>query len=113
MTLSIVKTAAVAAALIAGSVSAASAATYAYVDQDAKVRAYHSTSSPTVEWVEEGDIVKVIGKWGSWYKIDPKGPNNSGWVRNYVLEFDYEDDPVKPGVQFCFNGPLGYVCLNS
>jgi hypothetical protein len=34
-------------------------------------------------------------------------------VRNYVLDFDYEDDPQKPGVQFCFNNGFGQVCLNS
>ena len=113
MTLSLVKTAAIAATLVVASVSAASAATWAYVDHDAKVRYNHYNSSPAVSWVDEGDVVKVIGKWNNWYRIDPPGPNNAGWVRNYVLDFDYEDDPSTPGVQFCFNNGFGQICLNS
>jgi hypothetical protein len=66
MTLSLVKTATIAAAIVVASVSAASAATWAFVDQDAKVRLNHYNGSPTVEWVDEGDIVKVFGKWNNW-----------------------------------------------
>ncbi|HWA18128.1 MAG TPA: hypothetical protein VG757_03970 [Devosia sp.] len=113
MTFSLVKTAAIAATLVVASVSAASAATWAYVDQDSKVRLNHYNGSPTVGWVDEGDVVKVINHWGNWYRIDPPGPNNAGWVRSYVLDFDYEDDPSKPGVQFCFYNGFAKVCLNS
>jgi hypothetical protein len=113
MNLSLVKTAAIAAAISLASVSAASAATWAYVDQDSKVRLNHYSSSPKVNEVDEGDIVKIIGHWNNWYKIDPPGPGPKGWVRNYVLDFDYEDDPDEPGVQFCFFNGFAQVCLNS
>lgn len=111
MSLPAFKTTAFAAVLLVGSASGALAATYAYVDHDSKVRANHYNTSSTVNYVEEGDVVKVIGHWGTWYKIEIPGPN--GWVKGSVLEFDYEDDPSEPGVQFCFGGPFGQVCVNQ
>jgi len=111
MTLSIVKAGVVAAAMVVASVSVASAATYAVVNTDSFLRLNHSNTSPIVNDVEEGDVVKILGKWGSWYKV--KVPGDDGWIRNYKLDFDYEDNPDKPGIQFCFTGPLGYVCVNN
>lgn len=112
MTLSLVKTGAIAAAMLIATASSSFAATWAMVDQDTNVRAGHSNGSAVVNYVEEGDVVQIIGHWGNWYKIAIPGPN--GWVRSYKLDIDYEDDPSSPGIQFCFTGPFGgYVCANS
>jgi hypothetical protein len=111
MTLSLVKAGVVAAAMVVASVSVASAAQYAIVTQDSFLRLNHSNSAPIVNDVEEGDVVQLLSKWGSWWKVKVPGPD--GWIRSYKLEFDYEDNPQKPGVQFCFNGPFGYICVNQ
>jgi SH3-like domain-containing protein len=113
MTLSLLKTTAVAGAMLAASTVGSFAATYAYVDHDALVRYNHSTSSIVVNDVSEGDYVKIIGHWGNWYKIKIDGPD--GWVKASVLDFDSYDPYPGPGpspVQACFWGPLGYVCVN-
>ncbi|MEO6396639.1 MAG: hypothetical protein ABIO40_12110 [Devosia sp.] len=110
MTLSLVKTGAIAAALVFATATSSLAATYAIVEQDSLIRYNHSNSSSVVNDVEEGDLVQIIGEWGNWYKIAIPGPN--GWIRSYKLELDYEDDPA-PGVQFCFMGPLGKVCVKG
>ena len=117
MALSLLKTGAIAATAILMSVTGSMAATYAYVDYDAKVKKSWSSSSPTVDWVEEGDKVQVLQytkKNGGWFKINPPGPNNTGWVKKNVLDLDYDYDyDPKPGVEFCFTGPLGYVCVKG
>ena len=115
MALSILKTGAIAATALLMTVSGGFAAS-AYVDHDAKVKKTWSSNSPTVGWVEEGDYVKVLEytkKNGGWFKINPPGPNNTGWVKKSAVDLDYIDEPTKPGVQFCFNGPLGYLCINQ
>ena len=116
MALSLLKTGAIAATAILMTASGAFAAS-AYVDYDAKVKKSWTSSSPTVGWVDEGDYVKVLGytnKNGGWFKINPPGPNNTGWVKKNVLDLEYDDDyDPKPGVEFCFTGPLGYVCVKG
>jgi uncharacterized protein YgiM (DUF1202 family) len=118
MSLSLVKTAAVAATLLVASASGAFASTYAIVDHDANVRSGHGLGSPVINSVDEGDYVKILDHWGNWYKVKTDfGPN--GWVYYTALEFDYSPYPTypayptNPNVQACFWGPLGYVCVNS
>ena len=113
MSFSLIKTAAVAATLVAISASGAFASTYAYVDHDAVVRSGHGSGNLIINTVDEGDYVKILAHWGNWYKIKIDGPD--GWVKSSVLDFDYYDDgPDYPNnVQACFWGPLGYVCVNS
>ena len=111
MSLSLVKTGAVAAALLIASTASSFAATWAYVDHDANVRQNHSVASAVVNWVSEGDHVKVINHWGNWYKVQIPGPD--GWVRASALDFTPGPGPGPDGVQFCFWGPLGYVCVNN
>lgn len=117
MALSLLKTGALAATVLVMTVSGAFAATYGTINYDTKVKKTWSSNSQTVEWVEEGDYVKVINytkKNGGWFRIDPPGPNNAGWVKKSAIDLDggYDNDP-SPGIQFCFNGPLGYVCINQ
>jgi hypothetical protein len=116
MAFSIVKAGAIAATLVTLSVSGAFAATWGVIDHDAKVKKSWSSSSMTVNLVEEGDEVMIIDstkKNGGWYKI--KIPGTDGWVKKSVVDI-YEPDPGpgdEPGVKFCFTGPLGYVCVNN
>src|SRR5690606_30090093 len=113
MALSILKTTAIAAALVVATASSSFAATWAVVLQDSFIRANHSNGSAIVDSVEEGDAVRIIGSWGQCDRTNPQGPGPHGWIRKYKVDLDYEDDPSDPGVQFCFNGPLGYFCVNQ
>ena len=115
MALSLLKTGAIAVTAILMSASASMAAS-AYVDHDALVKKSWSSQSKTVGYVEEGDYVKVLDytkKNGGWFKINPPGPNNTGWVKKNVLDLDYDDFDDEPGVKFCFTGPLGYICVQQ
>ncbi|MEQ1770934.1 MAG: SH3 domain-containing protein [Devosia sp.] len=111
MTFSLVKTGAIAAALVLAPAGTSFAAQYAIVDQDSAVREYHSNNSDIVNYVDEGDIVQIIGHSGNWYKIAIPGDN--GWIRSYKLDFDYEDEDAGPGVKLCFMGPIGQVCVKG
>ncbi len=116
MALSVLKTGAIAATALILSVSGAFAATYGYVNYDTKVRKAWWSGSPTVAWVDEGDYVKILNytkKNGGWFRIDPPGPNNAGWVKDSAIDLDVFDPDPKPGVEFCFSGPLGYLCIND
>ncbi|MBK8086207.1 MAG: SH3 domain-containing protein [Devosia sp.] len=105
------KTTALAAAVVIATAGASMAATWAWVDQDSKVRANHHLASPTVNWVEDGQKVQVIAKWNNWYKLKIPGPD--GWVRRTVLDFDPPYKPGKPGFgsSFCLNGDNAQFCL--
>lgn len=113
MSLSLVKTGAIAAALVLATTASSMAAQWAYVDHDAWVRANHYNVAPIVNSVEEGDYVKVTAHWGNWYKVQI--PGQDGWVKSGVLDFSPGPGPFPgPGnVQACFWGPLGYVCVNG
>lgn len=106
-----------ATAVVIATAGASMAATYAYVDKDANVRKNPSNGSSVINYVDEGDEVKVLAKSGSWYKIQIPGPD--GWVRGNVLDFDYYDDddyyPVKPGfgTSFCVDGKKADFCFGT
>ena len=89
------------------------AASWAYVDHDAWVRQFHMNGAPIVNSVDEGDYVKVTASWGNWFKVQI--PGQDGWVKASALDFTSGPGPGPgPGnVQFCFWGPLGYVCVNN
>lgn len=105
------KTVALATAVLVATAGASMAATWAYVDHDSKVRNFHSSGANTINWVEEGQKVKVVGQWNNWYKIQIPGPD--GWVKANVLDFDYY--PVKPGFgsSFCVDGKNAQFCLGT
>lgn len=112
------KTVAIATAVVLATAGASMAATWAYVDQTAKVRDDHYNGATPVNWVKEGQKVKVIGQWKNWYKLQLKGPD--GWVKANVIDFDYYDDdypvyPVKPGFgsSFCVDGKNAQFCLGT
>lgn len=111
------KVSAAAAVVVLATAGASMAAQWAWADQDSKVRYNHNTSSPTVNWIEEGQKVRVIASWGSWYKI--KIPGDDGWVKKSVLDFhpSYDDDynPGHPhvGGSFCVGGDNASFCLGT
>jgi hypothetical protein len=122
--LRILKTAAIASAVVLATAGASMAATWGYVEYNAKVRQYHQNGSETVNWVKEGQEVKVVGQWKNWYKLQLKGPD--GWVKADVVSFDDYDDeddyyPVKPGYpgkpgfgsSFCVDGKNAQFCLGT
>ena len=109
-------TAALALTIIAVTAGAASAATFAYADQDAKVRMSHKNQAPTVNWIAEGQKVKVIDSFGNWYKIQI--PGKDGWVKANTLDFvpnwkkpnwknaDYDSS-------FCVGDVNAKFCINA
>ena len=108
MALSFFKTGAIAATVLALSVSGAFAATFGHVNYDTKVKKTWSSNSSTVEWLDEGDYVKVINytsKNGGWYRVDPKGPNNAGWVKDSAIDLDSYDDYGDDDVNLTICGP--------
>ena len=105
------KSAALALTIIAASAGAASAATYAYADQDAKVRLHHNNGSKAVNWIQEGQKVKIIAEHGNWYKIQI--PGKDGWVKANTLDFDNYYGDYNPGGSFCVGDYNAQFCLNA
>lgn len=119
MALSILKTGAIAATALIMSVTGSMAAVYGTINYDTKVKKTYSSSSQTVWIVEEGDYVKVLNytkKNGGWFRIDPPGANNAGWIKDEAIDIDSDDfddgedfniticGPGLFGTNFCFNG---------
>jgi len=113
------KTALLAIALVLATAGASMAATWAYADRDANVRSKASNGSSIVNYIEEGQKVRVVDQYKNWYKLRLDGPD--GWVRSNVLDFDYDDYddyptyPVKPGFgsSFCVDGKNAQFCLGT
>ena len=113
----VIKTAALTAAVLVATAGASFAAQYAWVDHDANVYFKHKTNSTIVNYVEEGDQVKVIASWGSWVKI--KIPGTDGWVKasklDYAPHWDDVDYPYHGGYggSFCVGGDHASFCLGT
>ncbi|MHB1102636.1 MAG: SH3 domain-containing protein [Devosia sp.] len=105
------KTSALAVAVVLATAGASFAAQWAWVDYDAKVKKFHKNASPTVNWVQEGQKVKIIGSWGNWYKIKIPGPD--GWVKAGALDWNYNDWDDYGGGHVCFNGQYGSLCIGN
>ena len=107
------KIAALATTVIIATAGASFAATFAYVDHDANVRKNHSNISQVVNYVEEGQKVKVIGQNGNWYKIQI--PGKDGWVKAGALEFDNWNGPNNNynDASFCVQGQYASFCIGN
>lgn len=108
------KTVAIAAAVVVATASASFAAS-AWVDHDAKVKSHPKNNSQTVNWVEEGQKVTILGYAGSWVKV--KIPGKDGWVKESALDYGYAayDPYYGPGygASVCIGGPLGSLCVSD
>jgi hypothetical protein len=115
MSISLLKTGAVAVTALMISAGGAFAAPYLHgtIDYTTKVKSHHSNGSMTLQWAHEGEHVTILNSWGSWYYVKLSGPD--GWVKKNAVDVDYGPGPGPsgPGVNFCFNGPYGYFCINS
>lgn len=103
-----IKAVSIALVIVAGSAGASFAKT-AWLDGDAKVKKHPIKASQTVNWVNDGEKVKVISckknNFGvRWCKIKINGPD--GWVRKADLDFD------KPGKWDDFDGDFE-MCLGD
>lgn len=108
MALSLLKTGAIAATALILSVSGAFAATYGHVNYDTSVKKSWTSSSSTVWYLDAGDYVKVIdytSKNGGWFRVDPPGANNAGWVKKSAIDFDYEDYDDGDDINLTICGP--------
>lgn len=107
-----VKTGALAIAIVLATAGASFAAQYAFVDQDANVKFKPKNVSQTVNWVSEGQQVKILDSWGNWYQI--KIPGKDGWVKKHVLSFGYDwEDDYEGGNHVCLNGMYGSLCIGN
>lgn len=121
MALSILKAGAIAATALILSATGSMAAVYGTIDHDnTKVKKTWSSNSQTVWVLDEGDYVKVINYTsnnGGWYRVDPPGPNNAGWVKDTWIDIDSDDfdDYSDPSLTIC--GPTlffgGNFCINT
>lgn len=117
------KTVAIATAVVIATAGASMAATYAWVDHDAKVKKHAGGLGVTVNWVEEGQKVKILDKKQKWYKIQI--PGQDGWVHANVLDwakpgpfpgpfpFPSDDYGYGYGGSFCVNGTNASFCLSG
>jgi hypothetical protein len=115
MSLTLLKTGAIAATALMISAGGAFAAPllHGVIDYDTKVKANHSNGSVTLQWADEGQNVTVLNSFGNWYYVKLPGPD--GWVKKSAVDVDYPDYDNQddgPNVNFCFNGPYGYFCVN-
>jgi uncharacterized protein YgiM (DUF1202 family) len=76
---------ALAAAIVAVTASTSMAATWAWVDQDSNVKKFHKNSAMNINYVHEGQKVKVVDQWNNWFKIQI--PGKDGWVKANKLDF--------------------------
>jgi hypothetical protein len=119
MALSLLKTGAIAATALILSVSGAFAATYGHINYDTKVKSSWWSGSATVWYLDEGDSVKVLNytkKNGGWFRVDPPGPNNAGWVKKSAVDLDYYGDDYGDdfGLTICGPGLFGSnFCINA
>lgn len=121
MSLNLLKTGAIAATALIISAGGAFAAPYLHgeIAYDTKVKANHSSGSPTLQWADEGQDVTILNAWGNWFYVKLPGPD--GWVKKSAVDVyapgpgPFPPGPPGPGpnVNFCFNGPYGYFCVNS
>ncbi len=110
MSLNVIKTGAIAAAILLATTAASFASTWATVDHSADVHLFHSNGSPVVNTVYHHEHVKVIDVSGNWVKIQI--PGQDGWVKSYVLDFGGGGGGYGGGGTVCFWGPLGKVCIH-
>lgn len=109
------RTTALAAVAVLATAGASFAAQYAWVDYDAKVKFKPKPSSQTVNYVYEGQKVKVIAHAGKWVKVQI--PGKDGWVKANALDYapfpNNNPWPYNGNGQVCFNGQYGYICLGN
>ena len=108
-----IKTVAIAAVAVIATASASFAAT-AWVDYDAKVKSQPKNNSQTVNYVQEGQKVAILGHAGGWVKI--KIPGKDGWVKANALDYaPFPNNNPWPNNNgsVCINGQYGYICLGN
>ena len=109
--MNLIKTATLAITLVAVTAGAASAAQYAYAEHNAKVLAFHKQGAPSVNWVAEGQKVKIIDSFGNWYKIQI--PGKDGWVKANTLDFAPNYNNADYDGSFCVGDVNASFCINT
>jgi outer membrane protein assembly factor BamB len=116
MSLSLLKTGAIAAALIVALATGANAkqVLHGEMDDDSPLYSQHSQWSNEIGYADEGDEVVVYGYYkgkGGWFLIKDLDTGDHGWVRKHDVDLDWKG-PKGPGPGFCFGGPYGSFCVN-
>ena len=127
--MSISKTLAASALVLALVLGSAGAASAAWVAKDTVVKKNHFKFAPAVNHLSKGEEVMIVGEYGGWYKIKIPGPD--GWVGKSAIGFE------KPGKgwgkgkwgngwgnnggwgngsgggSFCINGEKAQFCISG
>lgn len=115
---------ALAAAIVAVTATSSMAAQWAWMEKDAKVRKSPGAIA-VVNYVEEGQKVKIVDKHGAWVKLAL--PGKDGWVKkNIITTKPYWHDADwgnhgnwgpgyggSVGGSFCINGEHAQFCLGA
>ncbi len=112
------KIAATSLVVLLGTTAGAFAATYAWIDEDTKVKEEPSKYSDTLAWASEGEKVKILDHEDGYYLVKRDGKD--GWVRDHHVDFDY-DDHAEVEVEFCIGGGgfggggfgFGEICVEN
>jgi hypothetical protein len=108
------KTTAIALVAVLATAGASMAAQFAWVDHGTTVKFKPKHISQDVNYVHEGQKVKVLAHAGNWVKIQI--PGKDGWVKAGVLDYSpFPNNNPWPnnGGSVCFNGQYGYICLGN
>jgi uncharacterized protein YgiM (DUF1202 family) len=110
-----IKTVVLATVVVVATAGASLAAQFAWVEHDSNVKFKPHKIAKNVNYVHEGQKVKVLAYSGSWVKIQI--PGKDGWVRASALDYapfpNNKPWPHKGNGQVCFHGQYGYVCLGN
>ena len=98
------KTAALAAAIVAATAGVSMAAQYAWVDNDTYLYEHKNTGSDEVGYAWEGQKVKVLATSSSWAKIKANG--DIGWVKKNKLDWDAPGYVSFPGYGYGYGGSV-------
>lgn len=116
------KTVAIATAVVIATAGSSMAATYAWADNDAKIWSKPSKGATQVNAIEEGQKVKIIDKYKSYYKLSI--PGQDGWTHADNLYFEDLPGPgpfpfptgdfgYGYGGSFCVEGKSASFCLSG
>ena len=115
------KTVAIATAVVIATAGSSMAATWAWADNDAKVWSKPAKLAKHVNWIEEGQKVKIIGHIKNYYKVQI--PGQDGWVHESNLDwhkpgpgpfpFPSGDYGYGYGGSFCVEGKNASFCLSG
>lgn len=119
MSLSLLKTGAIAAVLVATMATGAFAKQFLHgeMNDDSTIYSNHSQYSNDIGDAYDGDDVLILSFYkskGGWFYIKDLDTGDQGWVRKFDVDVNWKNGPKGNGggPNFCFGGPYGSFCVN-